>query len=57
LLFVALGRLNAFVNVKDVLLVTDMTAKQLIMVGIGELVIGGGETILGLSDNISLRWK
>jgi hypothetical protein len=57
LLFVALGRLNALVNVKDVLLVTDMTAKQLIMVGIGELVIGGGETILGLSDNISLRWK
>jgi myo-inositol-1(or 4)-monophosphatase len=57
LLFVALGRLNAFVNVKDVLLVTDMTAKQLIMVGTGELVIGGGETILELSDNISLRWK
>ena len=31
LLFVALDRFDAFVNVKDSLLVTDVAAKQLIM--------------------------
>ena len=38
LLFVALDRFGAFVNVKDSLLVTDVAAKQLIITGICELV-------------------
>jgi len=38
LLFIALDRFDAFVNVKDALLVTDVAAKQLIMKEIYELV-------------------